>query len=285
MKREDALVLLLGRLHFDNFIKTRIYHLIKNGIDWYDFLNICVRQKLICLVYKNLMQLQLIQLLPLIVINNMQYHYEENCKQNKFFMETASPVISYFQQNNILATPIKGLRFLKTIYSDDPGVRILGDIDFISTQTKKTEIYNFMHQLGYETYLINNQDAFIPNSMVQSYFFIKYQHNNPYGKLRIDFDFTYSDFWIEFIYSSENPIYEFLFLCKNYYKDMQGELHKNDITKHHYSKLIDIHEYYIKYLDNTDITNIYFFATELHIKQSFLYTMNCLKTIYNDMKK
>lgn len=285
MKQEDALVILLGRIYFDDFTKTRIYHLIKGGIDWYDFLNVCVRRKLICLVYKNLIRLHLIQLLPLIVINNMQYHYEENCKQNTFFIDAVTPIISYFKQNNILATPVKGLRFLKTIYADDLGVRILEDVDFISTQTKKAEIYNYMHQLGYETYLVNNQDAFIHNSIVQSYFFIKYESDNPYGKLRIDFDFSYSDFWVESIYSSSNPVYEFLFLCKNYYKDMQGDLHKTDNTKHHYRKLIDIHEYYIKYLGNTDMADIYFLAAELHIKQPFLYTMSCLKNIYNDIKR
>ena len=70
MKSEEALVLLLGRLSFDDLTKVRIYHLIKNGLDWYEFLNICIRKKLICMVYKSLSDLGLIQLLPMIVINN-----------------------------------------------------------------------------------------------------------------------------------------------------------------------------------------------------------------------
>ena len=45
MTPEDALVLLLGRLTFDNLTKVRIFHIVKNGVDWYKFLNICVKTK------------------------------------------------------------------------------------------------------------------------------------------------------------------------------------------------------------------------------------------------
>ena len=61
MKTEEALALLLARLSFDKLTKTRIFHLIKNHVDWYEILNICVKKKLICLVYKKLEDLNLIQ--------------------------------------------------------------------------------------------------------------------------------------------------------------------------------------------------------------------------------
>lgn len=281
MKQEEALVLLLGRLSFDQLTKVRIFHLIKNGIDWYEFLNICIKKKLICLVYKNLVDLGLIQLLPMIIINNMQYHYEQNQEQNQKLLQASAPVISYFENNNILAIPVKGLRFLNTIYRKEPGVRILSDVDYIASASDRSIIHDFMKKSGYDVYLINNQDAFCStDSSIQSFYYIKFEGENFYGKLRVDFDFKYPDDWIKLIQSSEQPVYEFLYLCNTYYYETYNKIELSNIGSYNYLKLIDIHEYCSEYLSAYSIGEILTYADEMNVREQALFTITCLNNLY-----
>lgn len=282
VEKEEALVLLLGRLHFDTYTKVRIFHIIKNGVDWYEFLNICIRKKLICLAYKNLVDFEFIHLLPSIIKNNMQYHYEENCKQNNLFVKATAPIISYFEQNNLVATSVKGIRFLNTLYANEPGVRILSDIDFVALPDYRFDIHNFMLKSGFQTYLINDLDALCAfNLPIQSYFYIKVGDKELSNKLRIDFDYSYSMEWIKGI--KENPLYEFIYLCKNYFIKMHSKTNPDSISQYDYMKLIDLHEYYIKYLTLKSVDDINKMAVQLHLKDEVQYTINCLKTLYSDI--
>lgn len=284
MRQEDVLVLLLGRLSFDKLTKVRIFHLVKNGIDWYEFLNICVKKRLICMAYKNLMDLDLIQLLPMIIIDNMQYHYEKNQEQNKKFLQAAAPIISYFKNNNILAMPVKGLRFLNTIYNKKAGMRLLSDIDFIASANNHTEIHSFMKQSGYSTYLVNDRDIlYSTRKNIKSYFYIKFEEANSYGKLRIDFDFSYPDKWIKMIQSSEQPVYEFLYLCNSYYKETYNKIDLKNIASYNYVKLIDIYEYCSKYLSFYSMKEILGYADELNTHEQVMFTITCLNTLYTDV--
>lgn len=284
MKQEEALVLLLSRLDFDEATKVRIFHLIKNGVDWYEFLNICVKKKLICMVYSSLIHLQLIQLLPMIIINNMQYHYEQNLEQNQKFLQVATDIMSHFKKQKILIIPVKGLRFLKTIYNKEPAVRILNDIDFITSANNQLNIHEFMKNSGYHTYLINDRDAFCStNSNIKSCFYIKFEESNPYGKLRIDFDFSCPDKWIEQIQRLNQPIYEFLYLCNSYYTEAYTNIKLNDIATYSYVKLVDIHEYYHQYLSSYSNINILDYADQMKIREQTLFTLTCINNIYKDM--
>ena len=284
MKAEEALVILLGRIYFDTLTKIRIYHIIKNGIDWYYFLNICIKNKILCLAYKSLQLLELLPLLPSIIRSNMEYHYKYNCKQNNYFIKASEPIISYFEKKGIIATPVKGLRFLKTIYSGDPGVRILSDIDFIASNRYKFDIHKFMIQSGYKIYLINNTDSLCSiNSSVKSYFFIKIENNEFQDKLRFDFDFSYTNDLINNIRESKNPLYEFLYLCQNYFLEMHLKSNPPSSKEYNYMKLVDLHEYYVKYLTNININEINKISSNLNLNEQFEYTIRTLRKLYTDI--
>lgn len=283
MKTEEALALLLARLSFDKLTKTRIFHLIKNHVDWYEFLNICVKKKLICLVYKKLEDLNLIQLLPMMIINNMQYHYEQNQKQNERFMQASDPIISFFRQNNILSTPVKGLRFLNTLYSEEPGVRILNDIDFIASAKDQEKIHNYMINSEFKPYLVNNQDILCcDDEKIRSYFYINFNETSSFGKLRIDFDFSFTDKWIKLIQLGECPIYEFLYLCQTYYTESAAKTKIDDISTYDYIKLVDLREYHCRYLSLFSPEDILVYANKLGVQKALLFTGACLSNIYTD---
>lgn len=284
MTKEETFAVLLGRTHFDQFTKTRIYHILKSGIDWYSFLNICIINKTLCLVYRSLQILELLPLLPTIIKNNMEYHYKCNCKQNNYFLKASEPIISYFEQKRIMATPVKGLRFLKTIYSADCGVRILSDIDFIASDKDKSKIHSFMTESRFNTYLINNTDSLCSiNSTVKSYFYIKIEKNEFQDKLRFDFDFSFADDLINQIRENQNPLYEFLFLCQNYFLDVHSKSNASANKKYNNIKLIDLHEYYLKYLKKISFKEINELSAHMQLKKELEYTIVCLKELYTDI--
>lgn len=283
MKTEEALALLLARLSFDKLTKTRIFHLIKNHIDWYEFLNICVKKKLICLAYKKLKDLDLIQLLPMMIINNMQYHYEQNQRQNEKFMQASDPIINFFKKNNILSIPVKGLRFLNTLYSEEPGVRILNDIDFIASSKDQAKIHNYMINSKFKPYLVNNQDILCCNDKkIRSYFYINFDETSSFGKLRIDFDFSFSDKWIKAIQSAECPIYEFLYLCQTYYTESAEKTQIDNISTYNYIKLVDLREYHSRYLSVFSPEDILVYANKLGVRKALVFTGSCLSNVYPD---
>ena len=136
---------------------------------------------------------------------------------------------------------------------------------------------------GYNTYLINDRDVlFSTNSNIKSYFYIKFEGENFYGKLRIDIDFGYPDSWLQLIKTSAQPIYEFLYLCTSYYNESYNEIASHSVTSYNYAKLVDIYEYCRKHLTSYSIDQIYIHATDLNVHNEVLFTIKCLETIYAD---
>lgn len=279
MKAEKALVILLGRFEFDELIKTRIFHIIKNGIDWYDFLNYCIKTNMVCLVYKNMVILGIEKLLPATIKYNMRYHYEQNTIRNEYLMATLKKITRGLKEKGILIVPIKGAKFLSTIYKKDPGVRLLNDIDVLAESSSKDTIYIYMKENGFDSYLINNEDAFcLHGTDEQCHFYISFTEGGLNDDLRIDFDYAHSAFFIQKI-RDNNFVYELCYLCKSYYSSMKKKSFPMDVDKFDYVKLIDIYEYYRSCLVGINEVKLKSAAEELHFSEELRYVLACLEQL------
>lgn len=278
MKVENALVILLGRLEFDELIKTRIFHIIKNGIDWYDFLNYCIRTNMVCLVYRNLVKLGIEKMLPATIKYNMRYHYEKNTLRNEYLLASLDKIQRELIEKDIVVVPIKGAKFLSSIYKDDIGVRLLNDIDILAEPSNKDIIHNYMKENGFKTYLVNNEDAFCFNGTDElSHFYISFTEVGLHDDLRIDIDYTYASFIQKII--EENYIYEFCYLCKSYYSSIQSKALPNEVDRFEYIKLLDIYEYYKSYLVSMTKAELISAAIELHFSAELSYICECLEQL------
>lgn len=279
MKAEKALVILLGRFDFDELIKTRIFHIIKNGIDWYDFLNYCIRTNLVCLVYKNMLMLGIDKLLPTTIKYNMRYHYEQNTIRNEFIIASLDKITRGLMEKGISIVPIKGAKFLSTIYKEDPGVRLLNDIDLLAEHSSKDTIYKFMKENGFASYLINNEDAFcLDGTEEQCHFYISFTEVGLRNDLRIDFDYAYSASFIRKI-REDNYLYELCYLCRSYYASMKKKGVSADLDRFDYMKLVDIHRYYKSYLASMNEVELKSAAVELHFAEELRYVLDCLEQL------
>uniref|UniRef100_UPI0040563AA8 nucleotidyltransferase family protein n=1 Tax=Acetatifactor sp. TaxID=1872090 RepID=UPI0040563AA8 len=279
MKAEKALVILLGRFKFDELIITRIFHIIKNGIDWYDFLNYCIRTNMVCLVYKNMVMLGIDKLLPSTIKYNMRYHYEQNEIRNEFLIASLNKITRGLEEKGVLIVPIKGAKFLSTIYKEDPGVRLLSDIDILAEPSSKDTINKFMKENGFDSYLINNEDALCLGSMdEQCHFYISFTEVGLCDDLRIDFDYAYSASFIQKI-REDNYLYELCYLCKSYYASMKKKSFSADLDRFDYLKLVDIHRYYKSFLNDMNKVELNSAAAELHFAQELRYVLECLEQL------
>lgn len=278
LKAEVALVILLGRFQFDDSIKLRIYHIIKNGVDWYEFLNSCVKTNLICIVYKNLIRLSLLDLLPAIIRNNMHYHYKSNCIRNKLLFAEASEMNKYFSKEKILVTPVKGIHLLDTVYREDPGLRILNDIDYLALRADHEKIHSYMEVQGFSTYLINDQDAFCAaHSTETSHFYVKPIKDEFCNDLRVDFDYSYSADFLREIGSDH--LYEFFYLCNVYFMGMQNMKCPDSVEQFNFAKLIDIYAYCKMFLCDMSLSDIRAKATQKDYLLQVNYSFDCLGKI------
>lgn len=279
VKAEKALAILLGRFEFDELIKTRIFHIIKNSIDWYDFLNYCIRTNMICLVYKNMVMLGIDKLLPATIKYNMRYHYEQNTIRNEFLIASLNKITQGLEEKGISIVPIKGAKFLSTIYKEDPGVRLLNDIDILAEPSSTDTIYKFMKENGFASYLINNDDAFCLDGIdEQCHFYISFTEVGLHDDLRIDFDYAYSASIIQKM-KENNYLYELCYLCKSYYVSMKKKGFSTDINQFDYMKLVDIHRYYKAYLAAMSEVDLKSAAAELHFAEELRYVLECLEQL------
>lgn len=279
MKTEKALVILLGRLEFDELIKTRIFHIIKNGVDWYDFLNYCIRTNLVCLVYKNMLMLGIDKLLPATIKYNMRYHYEQNTIRNKFLIASLDKITRGLIEKGVSIVPIKGVKYLSTIYKEDPGVRLLKDIDILAEPSSKDTIYKFMKENGFDSYLINNEDAFcLDGKDEQCHFYISFTEIGLHDDLRIDFDYACSESFVRKIMENDY-LYELCYICRSYYASMKTQGFSIDLDRFDYMKLVDIHRYYKVYLADMKEAELKRVAVELHFTDELRYVLDCLEKL------
>lgn len=279
MEAELALVILLGRLQFEDSIKLRIYHIIKNGVDWYGVLNYCIKTNLLCIVYQNLISLGLLNLLPSIIKNNMHYHYISNYKRNQYLISESARINAFFKREKIQAIPVKGIKFLDTIYSAYPGIRILNDIDYIAVQSDRNMIHTYMKEHGFDTYLVNDQDAFcVVHSAENSHFYIKTTEDEFCIDLRVDFDYGHS---VDFLTKIENDcLSEFFYLCCQCFLAMQEKRDLDFVEQFQFSKLVDICAYRGKFLRNLSLSEIQEKAAQRNCLEEVNYSFDCLKKIH-----
>lgn len=279
MTYEKALVILLSRLQFNELMKTRIFHIIKNGVDWYDFLNYCIKTNTVCLAYKNLVKLGIERLLPSTIKYNMRYHYEQNTIRNQYLMASLERIMQNMEERGIAIAPVKGAKFLYTIYKEDPGVRLLNDIDILAGASARDSIYEYMNENNFGSYLINDEDAFcFKHTNEDSHFYISFTEVGLHDDLRIDFDYSYSASFINTI-RENNCFYEFCYLCKSYYSAMKKKGLPDTVDQFDYIKLIDIYEYYKAYLACTTTTELKSEASVLQFSDELNYVLACFKRV------
>lgn len=277
------MVILLGGLEFDELHRTRIFHIIKNGVDWYQFLSECIKTNMVCLVYKSMLNLGIERLLPVTVKRNMKYHYEQNSFRNQYLLSSLGKLIQELAKQEVSVIPVKGAKLLTTIYCKDPGVRLLNDIDLLAAASDRAAIHTYMKENGFFSYLINNQDALCAAETEEvSHFYISFLESGLQDDIRIDVDYTYPPKVLENLDKESDPVYEFYFLCQAYYTSMKGTGLPLAVDQFNYVKLVDIFEFYKRFLSHMTSAELKSAAEAENCIDQVSYALQCLAQLHEN---
>lgn len=274
---------MLGRLEFDELHRTRIFHIIKAGVDWYQFLSECVKTNMVCLVYKNMVKLGIERILPATVKRNMKYHYEQNTFRNQYLLSSLEKLTQELREQEVTVVPIKGAKLLTTIYCQDPGVRLLNDIDLLAMYSDRATIHTYLKMNGFFSYLINDQDTLCAaESEEMSHFYISFSEVGLRDDLRIDINYTYPANVLKKLDKNNDPAYEFCFLCQIYYISMKEAGFPKAADQFNYIKLFDIFEFCKQFLSHMTRVELESAAEAANCVDQVSYTLQCLARLYED---
>lgn len=238
---------------------------------------------MVCLVYQSMLNLGIERLLPVTVKRNMKYHYEQNTLRNRYLLSSLAKLIRDLEDQNITVVPVKGVKLLTTVYCQDPGVRLLNDIDLLAAASNRTAIHTYMKENSFFSYLINDQDALCTAEAEEmSHFYISFSEVGLQDDLRIDVDYTYPQEVLEKLGKKNNPVFEFCFLCQAYYASMKKIGLPKTVDQFNYVKLVDIFEFCKRFLPHMTNTELESAAKSASCANQVSYALQCLARLHED---
>lgn len=100
--------------------------------------------------YYKIRQKNLLELFPIDFIDYISQIYDINKNRNKVLIEELHFIEDLFKSNSKKIIFLKGSSFLLNKYYSDPGVRMIGDIDFLIQEKDKLGIEKILEEKGYE---------------------------------------------------------------------------------------------------------------------------------------
>jgi len=103
-------------------------------------------------VYKKLKDHKLLEVFPADLAAHLNEIYELNQKRNKGIIRQAEDIAALLHQNNITAVFLKGTAHLLDGLYEDPGERLMGDIDMLVTEENYLKTAEILMDSGYENH-------------------------------------------------------------------------------------------------------------------------------------
>ena len=276
-----------------------------NGIDWEKVIQVASKNKVLNLLYRNLIKLNLEKNIP----HYYKMLFDDSCSCNYIRNEHKLLELEYIQKqakdNGILMAVVKGGYLIDNIYRDR-GIRKTNDIDILIRRSDIKLLHNMMLQNGYQYGEYNStSNSVIPPSKVQNMLYKTRMYNLlPYVKIdnsvprkTVIFDFSFAlDFSLD-----TTPVEEMLesAVLKNNALTLQPEHFFIHMCCHHYReasnvawillgkdlnliKFCDVREFVLQNMNESTILKAVEFAKKHHLEKAVYFTIYFLREIYND---
>lgn len=271
------------------------------GFNWYDFIGMAIKNKVLLIVYYNLKNWGLDSCIPNVFKCVMRDYYQCNLIRNKVLLAEFSNVKKILETQGVLCCPLKGIYLLETIYAD-LGVRLLNDIDCLVNYKDEFLLNNIMENNGYIQGSYNRNTNVIEAAKNETKLVHQFSMNgfHPYLKTidnqfvrYISFDFSYrldfqadvesADFMLSNCTSQSNLKKEdfLLHLCIHLYKEAKNmwfiSMDKDCLL----IKFCDIREYVLKNMP-FDLNYIKEFSSKYNFEDAMFYSLYYTWYIYRD---
>lgn len=130
--------------------------------NWENFTELCSNHLILQVVFLNFKKCGILKYLPVELQEFLAEVYQLNVERNNKILDQLSGIIRTLNQNNIYPTLLKGTGNLFDKLYDDPGIRMIGDIDILVAENEYLEAAKI---LGIDGYDHLSQPFFNPEEM------------------------------------------------------------------------------------------------------------------------
>ena len=149
MRPEDELLVCVARAKMDVETGQKARTLLRESIDWDYLIQTALRHKLMPLLYRHLRDLGF-ELIPESSRERLKSLFHTNARRNIFIATELFRVLNLLRENGIPAIPYKGLVLAAALYGD-PGLRQIGDLDFLVRRQDVPKARDLLLSLGYRS--------------------------------------------------------------------------------------------------------------------------------------
>ncbi|TXE18874.1 nucleotidyltransferase family protein [Psychroserpens burtonensis] len=146
---KETLRLIADILSFKNSIEGLKLKLSSSTIDWDQFVTIASNHLVLPACYCRLSQKELLIYLPKDLVIYLKEITHINRNRNHSLMTQVTHITDIFNKNNINYTLLKGTALLAGNYFEDPGERMVGDIDILVELNEVNKSYGILLKEGY----------------------------------------------------------------------------------------------------------------------------------------
>lgn len=131
------------------FQKEIIRDIESDSIDWQKFVSICSNHLILPAIYLKFKSYDILSYLPEELSEHLEKVYQLNYLRNEQILKQAHEIIKVLNENEIQPIILKGVANLLDNLYNDPGERMIGDIDILVSEKDYLRSANILQSKGY----------------------------------------------------------------------------------------------------------------------------------------
>jgi hypothetical protein len=176
-ENEHKLLLCYSNPSIDNKATDQISKLLSEDIDWEYIVHAGHSHRILPLLYHKLKNTES-EAIPELILKQLKNNFYNNAQRNLFLTQELLRLLDIFQQNNIIAIPLKGLTLAVTAYGD-LSLRMMGDLDIF---VQKQDMLKVQELLTTDGYVLQRKNYHLTQANHQRYLNSQYVYDEWYWK-------------------------------------------------------------------------------------------------------
>lgn len=233
---------------------------MKRTVDWYQVFEFATEERTIYYVCRNLIKYHYFWTVPNNLRNIWHTAYIGNIHRNRKLLAESTRLTAYLNKNSVMVLPTKGISLIQ-LMSSITNVRILSDIDYLTSESNMPAISELMKHKGFHAVYIDDADLFSKTRRQNGYDTLFYKPSSlPYHSVDFCYGLDGKEKIFSFLlqnmtepYTDSFHIAQALLLYLSAYDSWGGHYITADIKHFMLSKLIDIQLYETAFINKERI--------------------------------
>jgi hypothetical protein len=306
LNASQRLIVLLARKTFSSAASDEVIKSLECGVDWYDVLGGCIRNKTLPLAWHNLKTLKLAGKVPHKMRELCAFYALGVARKNQALLGQFRMISSALQSAGIRFAPLKGLVLVSEVYTMDS--RQMNDFDLMICKDDRSRVRSLLNSLGfYEGEYDYDSRSVKPLDRRQKALWGLYMYNLPAFMKLIDDEYLQLvevDFTFDIRFNSTQSAAEeflsrlsfyeplgcevlnaeefLLHLCCHLHKEAKNVLWVEREADFNLIKFCDVREYVLHSMRSLDFERFLGLARKYEVEAAVHFSFHYLSQIYAD---